>query len=710
MKNLIGKIKSNRKQIPYNYLYYVFFALLCFLGWAINSLFLSFLSISVFLIVTPLLNSDIRLLLFPALLSFTCFRKTFYFSNIPISVIICIICFSISFIIYMYKNIKEYGLKPKKNILISSLLVFSFISLFSTIIRHIFNNSYAFMNYFYTVPDGISSNSGTTIVFSNYSHSFNILYGYLFTLGLFGLCFVSILISSFKCHEEKYILLKIIYIFSIYLVFQMYYINFIALVNNINGYNELRYLIGWGEKNVVAFAIEISIPICVFLYSKNYKRIDYLIITILLLIALILCKSYGALLAILLVSPLLLYILFKPLKYKIRIISCLYISSLLLFFISYLFISKIHSFVNSLFMMEFNLNGRDIFWTWILYFIKKNPANFIFGGSGSFLFELYPAFSYVFTPTDPIEVAPLICHSTFFTILSISGLLGIIGLLFHRITTIRGVFKEKNDYSLMLLSFITIGIIHGIIDNLFFSVMYFIPYMMLLSEITIKSKEEGDSTMNSNTEEIKVKNGFFYSFFKRMFDIISSGLFLILFSWLILILLFIKFCEDGHNPVYTSRRVGKNGKIIKFHKIRSMKPNADQLKQQLIDQGLNEADGPLFKMKNDPRITRFGKFLRKTSLDEILQIWDVFVGRISVVGPRSPEPKEFEQFSERAKHKVDVKGGLLCLWQIQHNRNQIPFDESIELDIKYIETRSLWLDLKIIFKGAWMVIFDHSGE
>ena len=213
-----------------------------------------------------------------------------------------------------------------------------------------------------------------------------------------------------------------------------------------------------------------------------------------------------------------------------------------------------------------------------------------------------------------------------------------------------------------------------------------------------------------NNNEIIIKNGFFYLLFKRIFDIISSGLFLILFSWLIIILLFIKFCEDGHNPVYTSIRVGKKGKLIKFHKIRSMKPNADQLKQQLIDQGLNEADGPLFKMKNDPRITKFGKFLRKTSLDEILQIWDVFVGRISVVGPRSPLPKEFEQFNERAKHKVDVKGGLLCLWQIQHNRNALSFDESIELDIKYMETRSLWLDFKIICKGFWMVIFDHSGE
>ena len=172
----------------------------------------------------------------------------------------------------------------------------------------------------------------------------------------------------------------------------------------------------------------------------------------------------------------------------------------------------------------------------------------------------------------------------------------------------------------------------------------------------------------------------------------------------------IKFCEDGHNPIYTSKRVGKNGKIIKFHKIRSMIPNADTLKQQLIDEGKNEADGPVFKIKEDPRITKFGKFLRKSSLDELPQIWDIFVGRISIVGPRSPIPQEVEQYDEFQRHRLDVKGGLLCLWQIQKNRHNLRFDEWVKLDIEYVEKRSLWLDFKIILIGAVRVIFDHSGE
>ena len=225
---------------------------------------------------------------------------------------------------------------------------------------------------------------------------------------------------------------------------------------------------------------------------------------------------------------------------------------------------------------------------------------------------------------------------------------------------------------------------------------------------------EGLFIMKENEElenkEFVYKKKPFYSFIKRTFDIFASGMFLLLFGWFILIMVIIKWFEDFHNPIYTSIRVGKNGKLIKFHKIRSMCPNAEAMKADLIAKGMNEADGPAFKMKNDPRITKFGKFLRKTSIDELPQIWDIFVGRISIVGPRSPLPDEVKEYTEYQLHRLDVKGGLLCLWQIEHNRNQLSFDEWVELDLKYIQKRNIWLDLKIIFKGAWMVLFDRSGE
>lgn len=144
--------------------------------------------------------------------------------------------------------------------------------------------------------------------------------------------------------------------------------------------------------------------------------------------------------------------------------------------------------------------------------------------------------------------------------------------------------------------------------------------------------------------EIHPKNGIIYRFIKRVFDVVLSLIFLILFGWFVLLLMLIKFFEDGHNPIYTSIRVGKNGKLIMFHKIRTMKPNADQLKEQLIAEGKNEADGPVFKMKDDPRITKIGKFYRKFSLDELPQIWDILVNRQSIVGPRSPLPNDDNKF------------------------------------------------------------------
>lgn len=227
------------------------------------------------------------------------------------------------------------------------------------------------------------------------------------------------------------------------------------------------------------------------------------------------------------------------------------------------------------------------------------------------------------------------------------------------------------------------------------------------------AENDGKSTDVRENTPFRPRGGFRYRcylFVKRSFDLVSSGLMIILFSWLILLCLLIKWLEDFHNPVYVSKRVGQNGKIFKFYKIRTMCPNAEQMKQQLIDAGLNEADPPAFKMKNDPRITKVGKIFRKLSLDELPQLFNIFNGTMSVVGPRPPIPREVEEYSVYQRHRLDVKGGLLCLWQIQKNRNSLSFDEWVRLDLEYIQKQSIWLDLKIIFKGAYMVIFDRSGE
>lgn len=224
---------------------------------------------------------------------------------------------------------------------------------------------------------------------------------------------------------------------------------------------------------------------------------------------------------------------------------------------------------------------------------------------------------------------------------------------------------------------------------------------------------ETDAQSAASDVDFKPRSGFRYGcylFVKRCFDIVSSFLVIVLLSWLILLCILIKWLEDFHNPIYVSKRVGKNGKIFNFYKIRTMCPNAEAMKQKLIDEGLNEADGPAFKMKNDPRITKVGKIYRKLSLDELPQLFNILNGTMSVVGPRPPIPSEVEQYTEYQKHRLDVKGGLLCLWQIQKNRNALDFDEWVRLDLEYIQKQSVWLDLKIIFKGAYMVVFDRTGE
>ncbi len=201
-----------------------------------------------------------------------------------------------------------------------------------------------------------------------------------------------------------------------------------------------------------------------------------------------------------------------------------------------------------------------------------------------------------------------------------------------------------------------------------------------------------------------------YPFCKRAFDLFASVIGLVLLSPLLLVCLLVKFLEDGASPVYVSWRVGKGGKLFRFYKIRTMKKGAEKLKKDLIEAGLNEADGPVFKMKNDPRITKFGKLLRKTSLDETLQLINVLNGSMSLVGPRPPLPEEVEKYTALAKKRLSVKGGLLCLWQISKNRHEMGFDEWLALDLKYIRLRSFALDMKILGKGAYMVLFDRSGE
>lgn len=194
-----------------------------------------------------------------------------------------------------------------------------------------------------------------------------------------------------------------------------------------------------------------------------------------------------------------------------------------------------------------------------------------------------------------------------------------------------------------------------------------------------------------------------YRLIKRLFDIVVSLSALILLAPLLLVFALIIFLDDPHgSPFFSQDRVGINGKIFRFWKLRSMVCNAEALLENLMSQ--NEMEGPAFKIKDDPRITRIGKVIRKSSIDELPQFWNVLKGDMSIVGPRPPLPREVEKYTPRQWLRLSVKPGLTCIWQVQPKRNALSFDEWVDMDLEYIAKRNIRLDLKLIFKTAMVMI------
>ncbi|AIY82326.1 exopolysaccharide biosynthesis polyprenyl glycosylphosphotransferase family protein [Clostridium baratii str. Sullivan] len=198
-----------------------------------------------------------------------------------------------------------------------------------------------------------------------------------------------------------------------------------------------------------------------------------------------------------------------------------------------------------------------------------------------------------------------------------------------------------------------------------------------------------------------------YYFFKRLIDIIGAFLGLVVLSPIILIIsILIKL--DSNGPILFSQdRVGKDKKVFKMYKFRSMVVNAEELKARLKEQ--NEMSGPMFKMKEDPRVTKIGKFIRKTSIDELPQLINVIKGEMSLVGPRPSLPKEVEQFEPWMMERFQVKPGLTCYWQV-YGRNDIDFEDWMKLDIKYVRKRNIFIDLKLIFKTVFVLFGDDSAR
>lgn len=207
---------------------------------------------------------------------------------------------------------------------------------------------------------------------------------------------------------------------------------------------------------------------------------------------------------------------------------------------------------------------------------------------------------------------------------------------------------------------------------------------------------------------MKVTEKPIYEFLKRAMDVVCSGLALFVLSPIMLVIAF-AVRSDGGPAFYSQVRVGKGGKTFRIYKFRSMCVNADSPEMLAKLAALNEMDGPAFKIKNDPRITKVGCFIRRTSLDELPQLINIFLGDMTIVGPRPPLESEVAQYTDYQSQRLLVKQGLTCYWQCS-GRNNINFDEWVELDLKYIRERSLWTDIKIILKTVPAVLTgDGAG-
>lgn len=210
-----------------------------------------------------------------------------------------------------------------------------------------------------------------------------------------------------------------------------------------------------------------------------------------------------------------------------------------------------------------------------------------------------------------------------------------------------------------------------------------------------------------NMQLINIANQNRYEKIKRFFDICLSAAALVVLSPLLLVIAILIYLEDKGPVIYSQTRIGKDGRAFKLYKFRSMCVDADEKLKDL--QELNERDGPVFKIRDDPRVTKVGKFIRKTCIDELPQLVNIIKGDMSIVGPRPPLPNEVEQYNSYQKQRLLVVPGLTCYWQIQKGE-ETTFDEWVELDLKYIKERSILLDFRLILLTFKVILSGKGAE
>lgn len=220
-----------------------------------------------------------------------------------------------------------------------------------------------------------------------------------------------------------------------------------------------------------------------------------------------------------------------------------------------------------------------------------------------------------------------------------------------------------------------------------------------------------ETTIEAKTvlnRETVLNSGRRYWRLRRAQDVVLSLIAMAaLWPFMLIVALAIVIESPGAGPIFKQKRVGREGKEFMFYKFRSMIPGAEDRLGELLSE--NEMQGPVFKMRNDPRITRVGRIIRRCSIDELPQLYNVLRGDMSIVGPRPGLPREVAQYDSYARQRLLVTPGLTCYWQIQPNRNSLTFEEWLELDLKYIKERSFLTDWRIIF-ATFRAVIGMNGE
>ena len=219
-------------------------------------------------------------------------------------------------------------------------------------------------------------------------------------------------------------------------------------------------------------------------------------------------------------------------------------------------------------------------------------------------------------------------------------------------------------------------------------------------------EEKLQPNISYDTETIKLEKTYKYFILKRCIDILGALIGIIILSPIMLITIIAIRLNSKGAVIFAQERVGLNEKMFKMYKFRSMVNNAEELKEDLMTD--NEMTGPMFKIKEDPRVTSVGRFIRKTSIDELPQLFNILKGDMSLVGPRPNLPREVKKFNLYHRQKLLAKPGLTCYWQVM-GRSNIGFEEWMELDIKYIRERNTWIDIKLILKTFFVLFGDKNA-